>query len=192
MTMEKRDDLAIVTINNFYGARLATSHLVSQGRKNIGHISGPLDWWEARQRKSGWESALADAELNCSDKMWAEGNWSSKSGKTAFLELLEKYPQMDGLFVGNDQMALAVLSEAVRLGIQVPEDLAVVGFDGIEESEFFYPPLSTISQDQYKLGGLAVEELLDLMNQGSQAPSIAHKYIAVKPELVVRKSSQEG
>ncbi len=192
LTMNKRVDLTIVTIDNFFGAKLATSHLVSQGRKNIGHISGPLDWWEARQRKSGWESALADADLRCSDRMWAEGNWSSRSGKTAFLKLLEKFPQMDGLFVGNDQMALAVLSEAVRLKIQVPKDLAVVGFDGIEESEFFYPPLSTISQDQFKLGGLAVEELLRLMNQGSQTPSAAQKHIAVKPEIVVRKSSQGG
>ena len=190
LTMEKRASLSIVTIDNFFGARLATSHLISQGRKKIGHISGPLDWWEARQRKSGWESILAETDIHCSDKMWAEGNWSSKSGKTAFLELLKKFPQMDGLFVGNDQMALAVLSEAVRLGIQVPEELAVVGFDGIEESEFFYPPLSTISQDQFKLGGLAVEELVALMNQGSQAPSAAPKYIAVKPELVIRKSSQ--
>ena len=189
LTMEKRDGLAIVTIDNYFGAKLAASHLVSQGRRNIGHISGPLDWWEARQRKSGWESALDEAELNCSERMWTEGNWSSKSGKTAFLALLEKYPQMDGLFVGNDQMALAVLSEAVRLGIRVPEDLAVVGFDGIEESEFFYPPLSTISQDQLKLGGLAVEELVAVMNQGAQAPSREPNYIAVKPELVVRKSS---
>jgi DNA-binding LacI/PurR family transcriptional regulator len=61
LTMEKQEGVSIVSIDNYLGARMATEHLISLGKKNIGHITGPLDWWEARQRKLGWEAALSDA-----------------------------------------------------------------------------------------------------------------------------------
>lgn len=192
LTMEERDDVSIVSIDNYLGAKMATEHLISQGKKNIGHITGPLDWWEARQRRLGWEAALVDAGLNRpSTQMWAEGNWSSKSGKAAFSELVEKYPEMDGVFVGNDQMALSVLGIAIEKGKQVPDDLAVIGFDGIPESEFFSPSLSTVNQDQNELGSIAVEELVRLVEQKLMAnEGIEPKHTTIRPDLIIRQSSK--
>ena len=191
LTMGKRENVSIVTIDNYLGARVATEHLISLGKKNIGHITGPLDWWEARQRKLGWEAALADAGHKPSEHIWAEGNWSSRSGETAFKELVEKFPEMDGLFVGNDQMALSVLRTAFEQGKQIPGELAVIGFDGIPESEFYCPPLSTVNQNQSELGCIAVEELVRLVEKKLTADDVIEpKYITIRPELIIRQSSQ--
>jgi LacI family transcriptional regulator len=191
LTMEKREKMSIVTIDNLVGARMATEHLISLGRKNIGHLSGPLDWWEARQRKMGWEQALSDAGYKLSERMCAEGNWSSRSGRSAFMELIDKFPEMDALFVGNDQMALSVLRTAFEHGRKVPEDLAIIGFDGIPESEFYCPPLSTVNQDQNGLGSIAVEELASLVeNKWTAGEGVEQKYITIKPDLIIRQSTK--
>jgi LacI family transcriptional regulator len=192
LTMEKRENVSIVSIENYLGARTATQYLISLGRKNIGHIAGPLDWWEARRRMQGWNSALTEAGYRPSDLMWTEGNWSSKSGKTAFIELAAKFPEMDGLFVANDQMALSVLPVALEQGIKIPEDLMVIGFDGIPESEFLCPSLTTVFQNLNELGSLAVEELVRLAENKLTANTVCEpKYITIQPELIIRQSTQK-
>ena len=131
LTMSESAHLSTVKINNFKSAKAITVHLIEQGCQHVGHITGPLNWWEVRQRKAGWEAAQKEVSREVMEDMWSEGNWSSRSGDTAFRELLEKFPQMDGVFVGNDQMALSVLQIAHQSGIRIPQELAVAGFDGI-------------------------------------------------------------
>jgi LacI family transcriptional regulator len=191
LTMEKRENISIVSIDNFLGARMATEHLIGLGRKHIGHLAGPLDWWEARQRKLGWETALLQAGYRKSEFKWAEGNWSSKSGISAFKELLTEFPQMDALFVGNDQMALGVLKTAFEMGKKIPDDLAVIGFDGIAESEFYCPSLSTVYQNQNELGSIAIQELVRLVEEKLKDDLVREpKYILVQPEMIIRQSSK--
>lgn len=190
LTMGEEKKVSIVTTDNYNGAKLATEHLLNQGRKKIGHISGPLDWWEARQRKAGWEDALKSAGLRVSDQMWSQGNWSSKSGRVAFLELLAKYPQLDAVFVGNDQMALSVLQSSLEIGKKIPTDISVVGFDGIAESEFYCPALTTVYQNQDELGRVAVAELASQIEQKiTENKVVEPKYITIQPELIIRQSS---
>lgn len=190
LTMEKRQEVSIVTIDNCLGGKLATEHLIDLGREKIGHISGPLDWWEARERKRGWEEALSAAGFQPKNQMWVEGNWSSKSGKHAMRELLDKFQDMDAIFVGNDQMALSVLQTAWQEGIQVPNDLAVIGFDGIPETEFYSPPLSTIYQNQDRVGRTAVQELIRLVDESlDDEKEIKPRHITIEPELIVRQST---
>jgi DNA-binding LacI/PurR family transcriptional regulator len=119
--------------------------------------------------------------------MWTEGNWSSKSGKVAFLDLIEKFPEMDGIFVGNDQMALSVLLASKEIGKKVPEELSVIGFDGIADSEFYCPPLSTVSQNLDELGRRAVDVLITQIEQKSSGAMISN-YSTIQPELIIRKS----
>jgi LacI family transcriptional regulator len=190
LTMEEQSNVTIVCTDNLSGAKAATEQMIRQGRKNIGHISGPLEWWEARQRKMGWETALSEAGIQVTDRMWTQGNWSSKSGKSAFLELMNKFPEMDGLFVGNDQMALSVLRTAQEIGKKIPQELSVIGFDGIADSEFYCPALSTVYQNQDELGRVAVAELaLQVEQNFSENISIEPKYIKIQPELIIRQSS---
>ena len=191
LTMARRENVSLVSIDNYFGGKLATDHLIGLGRTRIAHIAGPLDWWEACQRKRGWEDALGNAGLSVDERMWAEGNWSSKSGKLAMGELLDKFPEMDAVFVGNDQMALSVLQTATERGIRVPNDLAVIGFDGIPESEFYFPPLSTVYQNQDELGRTAVQELVRLVDkQLREEEVIQPSQLSLKPELIVRESTQ--
>jgi DNA-binding LacI/PurR family transcriptional regulator len=191
LTTEQRDDISIVTIDNHYGARLATEHLFSLGCRHIGHISGPLDWWESRERVRGWLEILAEKGEKPEPRMSVEGNWSSKSGKTAFAQLLSDYPEMDAIFVGNDQMALSVLQTANEEGMSIPENLAVVGFDGIPESEYFSPALTTVFQNQHELGTIAVQELARQVEEWKlENRMVEPNYLAIYPELIIRKSTK--
>ncbi len=190
ITMGSRRGFPIVSVDNRLGGTLATQHLLELGRQHIGHISGPLDWWEARQREQGWEEALQSAGREVTEAHWVEGNWSASSGEAAFQQLLESYPQMDAVFIANDQMALAVLQLANRRELRIPRDLAVVGFDNIAEAAYFYPSLTTINQDQHELGCRAVQELVKLIEAVQTGNlTIEPKSILLTPELIVRDSS---
>jgi LacI family transcriptional regulator len=190
LTMQARPDLPVVSVDNYAGGCMATEHLIEQGCRHIGHIAGPLEWWEARQRKAGWQDCLRKAGLQVAEHHWHEGNWSAASGESAIRQLLDDYPEMDGVFVANDQMALAVLQIACRRGLRIPQDLAVVGFDGIRESAFYWPPLTTVYQDLRTLGRTAVRELLQIIEADRQGTAeTVPKTISLSPELVVRAST---
>ncbi len=190
LAMEPRANISVVSINNYLGARLAIAHLLEQGYYNIAHIAGPLDWWEARQRMAAWKDALQEAGLAASEPHWAEGNWSSASGDEAIEKLFRQYPDMDAVFVGNDQMALSVLSAAASHGRRVPEDLGVAGFDNIPESAYFRPSLTTVQQDQYNVGKVAVEEITKIIESNWQGTEVVEtKSIMLSPSLVIRQSS---
>lgn len=183
-------DTGAVNIDNYLGAKLATQHLVDQGYRHIGHITGPLDWFEARQRKAAWSDVLAKAGLEQGDATWTSGNWSSSSGYKAAQRLFESYPQMDAVFVANDQMALSVLKLACEQGIRVPQDLGIVGFDNIPESEFFWPPLTTINQDQHHLGASAVCMVIEMIDAARNDSTPAeNRRVVLQPDLVIRASS---
>lgn len=182
-----------VNIDNYLGGKLATQHLLDQGYRHIGHISGPLDWYESRQRKAAWADVLAEAGLPVDDTRWVSGNWSSASGQRAAQGLFESYPQMDAVFVANDQMALSVLKLASERGICVPHELGVVGFDNIPESEFFLPSLTTVNQDQHHLGASAVRMLIKMIDAlQKDTPPDGDRRLLLQPRLVVRASSLPG
>jgi len=190
LTMQKRIGLSIVSIDNYRGGRMAMEHLLEQGYRHIGHISGPLDWWEARQRKEGWQDALSEAGIRTSERHWVEGTWSSASGVRGICQLMDQYPEMDAVFVGNDQMALGVMHVACQKGIQVPQDLAVVGFDNIPEAAYFWPPLTTVHQDLNKLGCTAVRELVEIIETTRREKvDVEPKAGLLQPELIVRGST---
>jgi LacI family transcriptional regulator len=193
MTMQDWPGVPIVAVDNYAGGRMATEHLLEQGYRHVAHITGPLDWWEARQRQAGWRDALLAAGVAADDLHAEEGNWSSASGERAITRLLATYPRMDAVFVGNDQMALGVLQTACRKGIQVPAGLAVVGFDGLPETAHYWPPLTTVYQDQTQLGRIAVEELVRTIGASAKGrPGAKPESLCLQPELVVRASSVPG
>jgi LacI family transcriptional regulator len=148
-----------------------------------------LDWWEARQRKQAWQETLQKAGIRTTDNHWAEGNWSSASGETVFEQLLQSFPEMDAVFVANDQMALAVLHITSRRGLNVPLDLAVVGFDNFAESAYFWPALTTINHNHHELGCRAVQEVVKQIEAANRNERIESQTVLLSTELVVRDSS---
>lgn len=167
-----------------------TNHLLERGYQNIAHISGPLDWFEARERKRGWSQALLDAGRTVSDNRLLEGSWNTASGYDAFKILLKSFSEMDAVFVANDQMALAVLSGAWQHGLNVPEQLGVAGFDGIAESAYFIPSLTTIKQDFRGLGALAVRKIKQLQEPEMSSSEVGSGTTIFTPELITRASTQ--
>ncbi len=190
MAMQSRENISVVSINNYLGGRIAVTHLLDQGYRHIGHISGPTEWWETRERMNAWKDTLLEAKLEVQDRFWVEGNWSSSSGVQAAKKLLEQYPEMDAVFVANDQMAIGMLQVACQQGLQIPDRLGVVGYDNIAESAYFWPPLTTIQQDQFTIGKIAVEEVVKIIeaNQAGEEP-VEPKSIMLSPTLITRQSS---
>jgi LacI family transcriptional regulator len=190
LAMEPRQNVSMVSVNNYMGGRLAMAHLLEQGYRRIAHIAGPLDWWEARQRMAAWKDALLDAGLQVRSEHWVEGTWSSASAASAIEKLFDQYQELDAVFAANDQMALGVLHAASERGCRIPEDLGVVGFDNIPESPYFCPPLTTVQQDQHNVGRAAVEEIVKIIEAGWEGrSSVDPKSILLSPTLIVRESS---
>ena len=191
LTRQAQPGISVIAIDNLAGSRAAVQHLLDQGCRRIGHISGPLSWWEARERRLGWEQTLSAFGLPCEASLSIEGNWSSASGEKAAQLLLDRCPAMDAVFVANDQMALSLLLVAHRRGIRVPGDLAVVGFDDLPKSAFYDPPLSTVHQDLHVLGSAAVHRLvssIDASFTGAGLPP--SNSLLIQPQLILRDSSR--
>jgi LacI family transcriptional regulator len=191
LAMPPRSDLSVISIDNYLGAQMATRHLLEKGYQHIGHLSGPQEWWEARQRKVAWQDTLREAGRPVPDQACVEGNWSSASGLLAFETLFEQYPEMDAVFVANDQMALSVMQFACKHNIAIPKALGVVGFDDMPESPFFPSPLTTVCQDQPAMGALAVNELVRMIELKNRGVPVENKQIQTEPTLIVRESSRK-
>jgi LacI family transcriptional regulator len=190
LTTHSRPDVFSVSYDNYLGGRKAVQHLIDQGYRRIGHVTGPMDWWEARERKAGWEDVLKESGIPASAVNCCEGNWSSASGEQAFRQLLEGFPDIEAVFVGNDQMALGVLQLSARIGKRIPQELGVVGFDGIPETRYYWPPLTTVFQDQNRLGFTAVEKIVEIIERiREEGEAIEPETIILQPELIIRDSS---
>lgn len=190
LNMESRPGLSIINDDNFHGAKTATAHLLQQGYRRIGHLSGPLDWWESRQRKSGWQQALVEAGIDVCDSHSVAGDWTSSGIEAALRQLQSQYPGMDAVFVANDQMALGAIKVLSEQGVSIPAQLGVVGFDGLAEAAYYWPALTTIVQDRSLLGCTAVEEIVRaIAHLGYEGALPAPRTIVLQSELLVRRSS---
>jgi LacI family transcriptional regulator len=190
LSMAPRPGVSVVANDNRLGAALATQHLIERGRRTIGLITGPLAWWEARERRAGWEESLCNARLEASASLVVEGDWSAQSGERGMRELLERRQDIDAVFACNDPMALGALQTVHRLRRKVPEDLAIVGFDNIPEAAYFLPPLSSVFQPLVDVGRLAVQVLHDQIEAELRgADSTEPMATLLEPQLVVRQSS---
>jgi LacI family transcriptional regulator len=184
-----RPGVSVLDIDNEYGARLATQHLINQGYRHIATISGPDNWWDAHGRLVGWQATMQEAGLAAEARQVAGGDWTIRSGETGIITLLETFPEMEAVFAANDQMALGVLQTLVRMGKRVPQDIAIVGFDDIPEAIYFIPPLTTIRQDLIQLGGMAHKTLCRMISARQNRQPVAVETELVKPVLVIRQSS---
>ena len=190
VSMEPRPGLAVVAIDNQAGAAQAVQHLIDQGRRKIGLITGPLTWWESRERYEGWKCTLQRAGLVASPSLVVEGDWSANSGERGIRKLLEQQPDIDAVFACNDQMALGALGALHSLGRNIPHDLAIVGFDDIPEAAFFWPPLTTVYQQLTEVGHIAVQTLHKLIEASRQGQTqVEPTTTLLTPKLVVRASS---
>jgi DNA-binding LacI/PurR family transcriptional regulator len=179
-------ELPIVMVDQERGARLAIQHISGLGHRRIAFICGPSQWRAAKLRTQGWMKALK--RVNLSPGPMLEGDWSAKSGYLAALELIRRHrDDFTALVSANDHMALGALSAFHENEIKIPGEISVIGYDGMPESEFYQPSLTTIYQDFAALGEVSVEFLLRTINQPNTAPQ---RFI-LKPVFVPRRSTAQ-
>ena len=184
---QPNEKFTTISIDNYGGACKAVEHLIEVGCRHIGHISGPLSWLEARERKQGWKDTLRKHGLKLHDASCFEGDWTGESGIELFPRLLQRYPNLDGLFVSNDEMAMGVIRYANSNGVRIPEDVAVVGFDNQKEGAFLTPSLTTVSHPLREMGKLATNTIISIIeNQDELYQPIQ---ITLETNLIVRESS---
>ncbi|WP_433861773.1 LacI family DNA-binding transcriptional regulator [Streptomyces sp. L7] len=164
------------------GARLATRHLIELGHSRIVHVAGPQDWNEAEERMRGYLEEMSARDLPTSPPVL--GDWTADTGYELGTKLLGG-KEFTAVFASNDQMALGLMHAAADLGLHVPRDLSIVGFDDIPEAKHFAPPLTTVRQDFAQLGASAIERLIaDIEGRVEPAPT---EFAA--PQLIVRAST---
>ncbi|MGN6364341.1 LacI family DNA-binding transcriptional regulator [Asticcacaulis taihuensis] len=180
-----------ITVDNFAGGRLAVEHLLAQGCKRLAHISGPESNFEAQERKRGFEEAVATAGSKIAPVTIHEGDFTEESGFRCVKDILAAAdggaPLPDGIFVGNDMMALGALFALKEGGLSVPDDIALVGFDDVPIARFAQPALSTLRVGVYELGRRGLELLADALANPDAEPA---EGIVISPELVIRESSK--
>ncbi|WP_375399228.1 LacI family DNA-binding transcriptional regulator [uncultured Amnibacterium sp.] len=147
-----------LSVDEISGARLATRHLLDLGHRHIRHLAGPRDWIEAEARMQGFLLEVSDRDLPLLAPVL--GDWTADFGYRAGRELL-RWRDATAFFTANDQMALGLMHAALEMGLRVPEDLSIVGFDDMPEAAHFAPPLTTVRQDFASLGRRCVARLLD-------------------------------
>jgi LacI family transcriptional regulator len=189
LSLNPRPNTTLVAVDNRLGGRLATGHLLEQGYQKIGIITGPLEWWEARERELGWQEVLQQAGRENLEHLKEHGDWTAASGFNAMVKLLDRVPDLEAVFVSNDSMALGALRAVARCGRSVPHDLAVVGFDDIPESAYFSPPLTTVRQGLLRVGSEAVCLLNQILQARRKEEPFAAQVTITEPQLIVRQSS---
>lgn len=177
---------ATVGVDQGAGARLAVEHLLGLGHRTVHHISGLARSHPAARRRAAWERVLAEHGIPAPEPI--AGDWSADSGYRAGLELLRSTAadEVTALFVANDQMAAGVLHAAAELGVRVPEQLSVVGYDDVDFAAHLFPPLTTVHQDMRTVGRRGTDLLIDAI-QARTSPAAGAELIV--PELIVRAST---
>ncbi|HLS09255.1 LacI family DNA-binding transcriptional regulator [Lentibacillus sp.] len=153
-------DMSSVTVNNRSGSRQAVQYLKSVGCTRIAHIAGPEHVDNAVYRMRGYLDEVKDEDWFNSSYV-VSGAYNFDAARKAAMNLLTRHPEIDGIFAGNDLMGAGVLNAAASLGKKVPDDLAVIGFDGITMGETVTPALTTMAQPIYEIGKSAAEILIN-------------------------------
>jgi LacI family transcriptional regulator len=177
-------NLYALQFDNFEGGRLATQHLIDLGHKEIAFITGDTDHPDSNERLRGYRSALESAGLPFRPALVVPGQYHELSGLQAVDQLVASGESFSAIFAANDQMAVGVALGLKRNGLNVPEDVSLVGFDDLPSSLYTIPPLSSVHHPAYESGRLAAASILALL-----AGKVPDACIPA-PQVVVRESSR--
>jgi LacI family transcriptional regulator len=163
----------VVVSDNVDGARQAARILLDAGHRRIGMISGPENTSTARDRARGFREALAAAGCPLEDRLVRSGSYSHQSGHQRARELLALDPPPTAIFCGNDVIAFGALDAAGRLGVAVPGDLSLVGFDDIPMAEWYAFDLTTVRQPFVDMAHTAARMLVERIDRGRRNAAVS-------------------
>jgi LacI family transcriptional regulator len=176
--------LPCVDVDNRAGAYQAVSHLIGLGHRRIGLISNaPLSYSGTQERFAGYRLALSEHSLQYDPTLVGTAAFLPEAGLAAMQQLLDLPERPSALFAASDVVALGAMSAIHKAGLQIPEDIAVVGFDDIFLAAHAYPPLTTVRVPAYGLGWTTAEVLIALIEGDEEVSSVT-----LETELVIRDS----
>jgi len=176
--------LPTVDSDNLNGAVSATEYLIRLGHRRIAHLAGRPDLESARLRERGYRQALATAGIAVDESLIRVGGYEAETATAPARELLELEPRPTAVFAANDATALETMSVARSLGLAIPDDVSIVGFDNVPETALGDPPLTTVEQPIQQMGIDAVRLLIDLIENPTQTPA----QVVLPTRLVIRQS----
>ncbi|GAA0414122.1 MAG: LacI family DNA-binding transcriptional regulator [Bacillota bacterium] len=178
--------LSSVTVNNRESAREATNYLKAIGCKRIAHICGPDYAMNTLERLGGYLDIVKKEKWFLSSYV-VSGEYNYEKTIAVTKELLTNHPEIDGIFAANDKMGVGVIKAAEALGVKIPEELAVVGFDGIAMGETTTPSLTTMEQPIYDIGAQAAKLLLEHIHDSNRSI----EQVNLKTKLIERDSTRK-
>lgn len=167
-------DVPCIIPDDLGGGALGTRHLLELGRRRIGFINGPLHFEASQQRLIGYQQSLRNHGIAFDPALVRTGKWNEQSGYELAHELMALPQPPDAIFCASDSLAAGALDALHELGLRIPEDVAVVGFDNRYFSGYQRPPLTTIALPLYEMGSLAGELLLKAI-QGEPSHRVIHR-----------------
>jgi DNA-binding LacI/PurR family transcriptional regulator len=176
-------------VDNHHGGYLATNHLIQKGHRRIAYVASPADRSDNTERQRGYRDALAEAGIDADPSLVVQGTGRAGGGQRALPVLLSLDDVPSAVFCYNDMTAIGLMGAAREVGLSVPHDLAVVGFDDIVFAQYAHPALTTVAQPVVELGKGAMEMMLSLLPDGSSEPD-ARTDQTLPGRLVVRASSE--
>jgi LacI family transcriptional regulator len=183
--VSRESPLPSVVVDNEGGARLATTHLMEHGREVFACISGPRDVSPAHARATGWIRTLEESGRDVDRELLTFTDFTARGGWEATRDLLHRRPGIDALFVGSDLQAFGALRALADSGLRPGEDVAVIGFDGIQLGEYISPRLTTVAQPFDEISTAVVERMVELI--GDPSPT-AHDVRLLATRLRIRES----
>jgi LacI family transcriptional regulator len=177
-------DVSYVDVDNVDGARQAARHLVSIGAERIGMISAPTTTTAGTDRLEGFRAGLREHDRDLDPELVLDGEFSEPGGHAAMHLLLDR--DVDAVFAASDTMALGGLRAAHERGVAVPDEVALMGFDGFTGTQTSTPPLTTVEQPVASTAGRAVEMLVDLVSGKLDAPASV-----VLPVALIERASTD-
>jgi LacI family transcriptional regulator len=174
-----------VHATNYQGALDAMEYLIGLGHKRIGYISGRAELESSNRRLMGYRELLEKAGIPIDESLIASGDYTTETGVSGARELLALENPPTAIFASNDQMAMGVFQVAEEMGLRIPDDLSVVGFDNITESK--YMGLTTVDQFISEMGYVATQMLIKPIN----GEALDDQTYRMQTQLVVRNSCRE-
>ncbi len=178
--------LPTIDSDNLRGGQLATEHLLGLGHRRIAMLTGRPDLQSAQLREQGYREALSAAGVPADENLILVGDYDPQVSIERARHLLRAPDPPTAVFAANDMSAIATIEAATELGLRVPADLSVVGFDNIPESALCTPPLTTINQPIRRMGEQSIQLLLRLM----RGDHVEATHLTLATDLVVRQSTQ--
>ncbi len=178
-----------VTVDNRHGGCLATDHLIQLGHQRIAYVTAPADHSSDLDRMTGYRQALVDSGIEPNPELIVPGNGRADGGARALGALMALDVLPGAVFCYNDMTAIGLINAARGVGLAVPSDIAVAGFDDIPFATYCFPPLTTIAQPKVEMGQLAMKMALSLMaiEEGENGEELSN--IIVQGKLIVRAST---